>query len=161
MTNPVFKVIQKFPNLPKVGGETLQGVVSWVKEVTRIRETDVTLAIQTNQRLDALESIPAIVALTSASTNIAIDLTGRGDFSHLLTENTTLANPSNVTVGRKFSIFIQNNAAAAKTLAYGSHYKFPGGSTPSLTAATNALDRLDCQVRSATVIDSNLVKGLA
>ncbi len=161
MTNPVSKIIQKFPNLPTIGGETLKGLAMWVREVTRIRETDITLAVQTNQRLDALESISPFTALTSTAASIALDLTGREDFSHLMTEDTTLANPSNAAIGRKFSIFIQNHASAAKTMAYDTHYKFPGGIVPTLTAATNALDRLDCMVRSATVIDSNLVKGLA
>lgn len=158
MTRPVSKIIQKFPNL---AAETLKALAEWVYDVVRIRETDVTLAIQTNQRLDALESTPAITVLTSAAASVAIDLENRGEFSHTLSENTTLANPSNITPGRRFSIFLKNHPAAAKTLAYDTFYKFPAGAVPNLTAATNALDRLDCIVRSATQIDSNLVKGLA
>lgn len=158
MKKPASKIIQKFPNLANAA---LKGVIEWIYDVTRIRDNDVTLAAQVNQRLDALEGVPMITGLASASGSIALDLANSGDFSHTFTEDTTLANPSNATVGQRFSIFLTQHASSPKTLAYDTEYKFPAGVTPSVTATNGALDRLDCIVRSASVIDSNLVKGLA
>lgn len=116
--------------------------------------------------LDALQTFSqaqraSITTLTSASASIAIDLSANNYFTHTLTENTTLANPTNVVAGQTGAIFFTQDSGTARTLAYGSHYKFPGGVTPSLTASTGAIDTLYYTVRSTTFIEANLVKGFA
>lgn len=100
-------------------------------------------------------------ALTSASASIAIDLSLNNDFTHTLTENTTLANPTNIMAGQKGRLLLTQHASSPKTLAYGGYYKFPAGSVPSLTASNGALDVLYYDVLNATNIACNLVKGFA
>jgi hypothetical protein len=99
--------------------------------------------------------------LTSSSASIAVDFALNNDFTHTLTENTTLANPSNIVVGQSGAIYFTQHASAPKTLAYGSYYKFAGGTVPTLTATNSALDTLYYSVRSATEIECSLVKGFA
>lgn len=62
------------------------------------------------------------VALTSTAASIAVDLSLGNNFSHTFTENTTLANPSNVVAGQEGVITFTQHASAAKTIAYGSQW---------------------------------------
>lgn len=100
-------------------------------------------------------------ALTSSAASIAINLALNNDFTHALAENTTLANPSNIVTGQKGRLFLTQNAGTPRTLAYGSFYKFPGGTIPSLSTTVNAVDVLYYDVLSGTQIACNLVKGFA
>jgi hypothetical protein len=100
-------------------------------------------------------------ALTSTAASMAINLANGFDFTHTFTENTTLANPTNITVGQKGRIFLTQHASAPKTLAFGSYYKFAGGIAPAVTASNGAIDVLYYDVLDATRIACSLVKGFA
>lgn len=102
----------------------------------------------------------AASVLTSTSNSTAIDLSLNNDFTATLTENTTFANPSNITIGQKGRIAI-TQASSAKTVAYGSYFKFPSGTVPTVSTGNGARDNLYYDVVSATEIDCNLVKGFA
>ncbi len=66
-----------------------------------------------------------------------------------LAGNRTLANPSNLTDGAVYNIWIKQDATGGRTLTYGSKFKWPGGVAPSLTTAANALDFMSCQYNLA------------
>lgn len=100
-------------------------------------------------------------AITSTGASIASDFSVNNNFTHTLTENTTLANPSNPVAGQSGSVQFTQHASSPKTLAYGSYFKFPGGTAPTLTATNSACDTLFYNVRSSTFIEANLVKGFA
>lgn len=102
-----------------------------------------------------------VTALTSSAASIAINMALNNDFTHTFTENTTLANPTNIVAGQKGRIFFTQHASSPKTLAFGSYYKFAAGSVPSVTATNSALDVLYYDVLSATQIACNLVKAFA
>lgn len=109
--------------------------------------------------------IGTVTALTSTSNSIAIDLAVNNNFSHTLTENTTLANPTNVVAGQSGVIMLTQHASSPKTMAFGSFYLFPatenGGSDPALTASNSAVDALYYNVMSSTQILCHLAKGYA
>ncbi len=84
----------------------------------------------------------AVVALTSTAASIAVNLALSNNYSHALTENTTLAAPSNAGEGQSGFVFLTQNASAAKTLAFNTFWKFPGGTVPSLTTTLGAVDVL-------------------
>jgi len=70
-----------------------------------------------------------------------------------LTGNATLANPSSTeTAGQSGSLFIEQDGTGSRTLAYGSNFKWAGGTAPTLSTAANAVDRIDYIVRSLGVI---------
>lgn len=98
------------------------------------------------------------VALTSASASIATDLALANNFTHTLTENTVLANPTNLVAGQSGRIKFTNHASAPKTLAYGSYWLPVGGVVQALTASNSAVDLLVYEVDSATTITFKLVK---
>lgn len=98
------------------------------------------------------------VALTSASSSIAIDLSLSNNFTHTLTENTVLANPTNLVAGQSGRIKFTNHASSPKTIAFGSYWLAIGGVVQSLTASNSAVDMLVYEVDSATTITFKLLK---
>ena len=82
------------------------------------------------------------VALTSTSNSIAWDLDNAQAAKHTATENTTLANPTNQVSGGVYTFAWTQHASAAKTLAFGTAYKWAGGIAPVVTTAVNSKDIL-------------------
>ena len=89
------------------------------------------------------------VTLTSSGASIAVDLSLSNNYVHALTENTTLAAPSNVVAGQAGMIEFNQHASAPKTLAFNAFWKFPGGTVPTLTATNSAMDILSYTVNAA------------
>lgn len=77
------------------------------------------------------------VALTSASEAIAVDLDASNNFSHVMTEDTTLSAPSNVTPGQSGVIHFTQHASAAKTLAFNAFWVFGVGAESTITTTTD------------------------
>lgn len=96
-------------------------------------------------------------SLTSSSASIAVNLALANNFSHTLTENTTLANPTNIVAGQCGTIVFTQHASAAKTLAFGSYWKFPGGTAPTLTTTLSAVDTMAYYVESSTRISCRML----
>lgn len=102
-----------------------------------------------------------VVALSDGAT-ILIDASLANNFRVTLGGNRTLGNPLNLIDGQVFNVRILQDGTGGRTLAYGSMYKFPGGTAPVLSTAANALDFMSCQYDAA---DSTLIcvmnKGFA
>lgn len=96
-------------------------------------------------------------ALTSTSASIAVNLALANNFTHTFTENTTLANPTNITAGQCGTIVFTQHASSPKTLAFGSYWKFPGGTVPTVTATASAVDTMAYYVESATRISCRML----
>jgi hypothetical protein len=107
-------------------------------------KTDVTQTYTASQR-------GAVTALTD-QLDIATDLALSNNYSVTLAGNRTLVNPTNCTAGQSGSIFITQDATGSRTLAYGSYFKFVGGTAPVLTTTANSICRIDYAVKSATEI---------
>lgn len=99
------------------------------------------------------------VALTDA-TSIATDLSLGNNFSVTLGGNRTLANPSNIVAGQSGIIVITQDGTGSRTLAYGSYFKFPAGTAPTLTTTASAVDVLAYYVESSTRITARLVADI-
>jgi hypothetical protein len=82
------------------------------------------------------------VALASVSGTTNVDLNLGLNFTLPMTENSTLASPTNVKDGQSGKIEITQNAAAAKTLGFGAGWLFTGGVDPVISTALNARDIL-------------------
>lgn len=79
------------------------------------------------------------VALTDGA-SIATDASLSNNFKVTLGGNRTLANPTNLTDGQVINWRIKQDATGARTLAYGSKFKWPSGVAPTLSTAANRLD---------------------
>lgn len=102
-------------------------------------------------------SVGAPVALTSTGGSIAVDMALANNFTHTFTENTTLANPTNLVAGQSGVISFTQHASSPKTLAYGSYWDFTGGTVQSVTASNGAYDTLAYYVESTTRITCKLL----
>lgn len=97
-----------------------------------------------------------VSALTDGAT-ITPDFAVANNFSVTLGGNRTLANPTNLTAGQSGIITITQDATGSRTLAYGSYWKFAGGTAPTLTTTASAVDVLTYYVESSTRITAKLV----
>ncbi len=98
----------------------------------------------------------AITALTDGS-SITPDFAAANNFSVTLGGNRTLANPTNIVAGQSGIIVITQDGTGSRTLAYGSYFKFPAGTAPTLTTTASAVDVLAYYVESSTRITARLV----
>jgi hypothetical protein len=114
-----------------------------------------TAFINTNQSFSVAQR-GTITALTDGTT-ITPNMNNANNFSVTLGGNRTLANPTNLTAGQSGVIVITQDGTGSRTLAYGSNFKFPGGTAPTLTATASAVDVIAYYVESASRITARLV----
>ena len=104
----------------------------------------------------------AVTALTSSAGSIAIDLALTNNFSHTLTENTTLAAPSNAVAGTTGTIIFTQHASAAKTLAFNSAWKPATGTTAVISTTVGSTNIMTFFVESSGIITYGWAnKGIA
>ena len=96
----------------------------------------------------------SVVVLTPGAT-VTPNFSAGNNFSLALNQNTTLANPTNLTAGQSGSISITQDATA-RTLSYGNYFYFDGG-VPSLGTTTGAISTLVYYVDSSTHITAQLI----
>ena len=101
----------------------------------------------------------AVTSLTSTTAAITINLNTSNNFSHITTQNSTLAAPTNPVAGQSGVITITQGATAF-LLAYNTFWKFPGGTVPTLTARTGAVDVLAYYIESGTRGTCQLIKDV-
>lgn len=101
----------------------------------------------------------SITALTDGAT-ITPDFAAANNFSVTLGGNRTLANPTNLTAGQSGAIVITQDGTGSRTLAYGSYFKFSGGTAPTLTTTASAVDVLVYYVESSTRITAKLLSDV-
>lgn len=95
--------------------------------------------------------------LLSVSNNIAWNASTAQGWTHTMTENTTLNNPTNMRVNQSGTFSIRNHASSPKTLSWGNIYKAAGGiSNIALTATNGALDVFSYWYDGTNVIISML-----
>ena len=97
-----------------------------------------------------------ITALTDGAT-ITPNMNNANNFSVTLGGNRTLANPTNLTAGQSGVIVVTQDGTGSRTLAYGSNWKFPGGTAPTLTTTASAVDVIAYYVESASRITARVV----
>ena len=95
-------------------------------------------------------AVAVIGTLTDGAT-ITPDFAANCNFTLTITGSRTVANPTNITAGQTGSIFIIQGSGS-NTLSWGSYWDFPGGTPPTLSTASGAIDRVDYVVRSSTSI---------
>jgi hypothetical protein len=101
------------------------------------------------------------VTLNDSGGNIAVDMSLGFNFAMTMDGDYTLSNPTNTKNGQTGAIVLTQDGTGTQTLAYGSNWKFAGGTDPTLSTAAGSVDVLFYQVISSTVIIGNLVKAIA
>lgn len=103
--------------------------------------------------------VGSATVLTSTSNSVAVDMALNNNFTHTLTENTTLANPSNATAMQCGQIAITQHASSAKTLAFASNWKEITGDTPAVSTTTSAKNIISYFVQDSSTIWYKLNTG--
>jgi len=94
-------------------------------------QTDVATVLTKQQNFGA-------VALTSSSASIAWDLDNAQSAYHVMTENTTLASPTNMVAGATYVLAVVNHASSPKTLGFNSVYKWITGDDHTIPATNGS-----------------------
>lgn len=87
---------------------------------------------------DAPSSMPALSLTDGATINTNAGLAEA--FRVTLGGNRTLANPTNMADGRTYVWRIKQDGTGSRTLSYGSKFKWPAGTPPTLSTAAGAVD---------------------
>jgi hypothetical protein len=70
--------------------------------------------------------------------------------------NYTLEQPTNQTAGQSGSIFLTQDGTGDRTLGYHDDWKWAGGTTPTLSTAADAVDRIDYIIAATNKIHAVL-----
>ena len=76
----------------------------------------------------------------SDGANISWDAAANQVASVTLAGNRTLDNPTNMVDGATYILTVKQDATGTRTLAYGTAYKWSGGTAPTLTTDASAID---------------------
>jgi len=101
----------------------------------------------------------SVSALTDGAT-ITPDFSAANNFSVTLGGNRTLANPSNITAGQSGVIVITQDGTGSRTLSFGSYWKFPAGTAPTLTTTASKTDTLVYYCESSTRISAQVLLNM-
>ena len=94
------------------------------------------------------------VALTSA-TLVTTNALLAELYTLTLATTATLALPTNLQSGQSWKVEVTQDATGARTLAYASAYKWPGGTAPTLTTTAGAIDLLSFTYDGTIILGSS------
>lgn len=118
---------------------TVAGPASSAKTFTFPNASDTVACLGQSNAYTGQQNFTA-ASITSTSNSIAWNLATKQVATHTFTENTTLANPTNMVAGGTYIVVFTQHASSPKTLAYGNAYKWPGGTVPVISATNGAVD---------------------
>lgn len=108
----------------------------------------------------AAQAVTPVALVDGATINTNADLSNT--FTVTIAGNRTLANPTNLRNGAIYTWRVRQDGTGGRTLAYGSKFRWPGGTVPTLSTTANAIDFISGQYFSDTdTILCNMLKGLA
>ena len=96
--------------------------------------------------------VAGVSTLTSSSNSVAVNLALNNNFSLTMTENTTLANPSNMTAGQSGQILLTQASSASYSLAFGSYWVSASGTALAMSTTHSAVNLLSYYVADSTHI---------
>ena len=159
------------PNADGTNGQLLgtngTGTLAWYS-ISGLVPGDIGVTVQgydaDTAKTDVVQSFTAaqrgtVSALTSATT-VTPNFATANNFSLTLAHSITLANPTNLTAGQSGAIVITQGSGTAYTVAYGSNWKFSGG-TPTMSTALSSVSVLVYYVESATRITAQLLTNVS
>lgn len=151
-----------YPNITPAGTETIQ-----VRQASGANKTFLVSAFFAWIRSSLIALVNtytkaqgvAPVALTDA-TSVATDASLSNNFTLTLGGNRTLANPTNLVAGHVYNWIITQDATGSRTLAYGTLFKWPGGTAPVLSTAAGSVDLISA-IYDGTRLVANFNKAYA
>lgn len=94
-------------------------------------------------------SVTPVVNSTATGT-VTPDASASNNFDYLQTGNLTIANPTNLTAGMVLNFRLKQDATGGRTIAFGSKFKWPGGTVPTWITTANAINFFSAYYDSAS-----------
>lgn len=94
----------------------------------------------------------ADVGAVAYAASVTLDLNGHNHFSMTMTGNTVIANPTNLIAGQEGTITLVQDATGGRIVAWGTYFKWVGGTAPTYVTASNSKSTFVYHVVSPTEI---------
>jgi hypothetical protein len=132
---------------PKIGltainaNNVVGGLLSASSATTFTANQTFVVANVTNQLISSGAAYQNIIRLTDAAT-ITPNLAQTNNFIVTLGGSRTMANATNILPGQSGVIFVQQDGTGSRTLAFGTGWRFPSNTAPTLTTTAYAVDMI-------------------
>ena len=144
-------------NVPKVSVADLRYVRTSVTTDTTIRG-NITYEAGALKVGTSARAYSPIVTVTDAAC-ISVNFALGNNFLVTLAGNRTLKAPANCTAGQTGNFYVIQDSTGSRTLSYNSAWQFVSAAAPTLSTGASDVDILVYSARSATTIDSVLLKN--
>ena len=144
-------------NVPKVSVADLRYVRTSVTTDTTIRG-NITYEAGALKIGTSARAYNPIVTVTDAAC-ISVNFALGNNFLVTLAGNRTLKAPANCTAGQTGNFYVIQDSTGSRTLSYNSAWQFVSAAAPTLSTGASDVDILVYSARSATTIDSVLLKN--
>lgn len=94
------------------------------------------------------------ISTLTDNTSIVIDMTANNNFKITLGGSNTFINPTALTEGQSGAIWITQDGTGSRAPSWGSYWKFPANTAPTLTTTASATDLVVYVVESTTSISA-------
>jgi len=108
-------------------------------------------------KFNVLGSASGGITTLSDNTSIVLNTTSNNNFSITLGGSNTFINPVEMNPGQSGVIWITQDATGSRAPSWGSYWKFPGNTAPTLTTSANSVDAIVYVVRNSTSITSQAI----
>ncbi len=144
-------------NVPKVSVADLRYVRTSVTTDTTIRG-NITYEAGALKIGTSARAYSPIVTVTDAAC-ISVNFALGNNFLVTLAGNRTLKAPANCTAGQTGNFYVIQDSTGSRTLSYNSAWQFVSAAAPTLSTGASDVDILVYSARSATTVDSVLLKN--
>lgn len=136
-------------------GNTVQGY-----DATTLKSSAIGVSVQgydvntakTNANQTFTKAQRAAVGTVAYAASVTLDLSANNHFAIALTGNITVANPTNLVAGQEGTITLTQDATGGRTVAWGTNFKWVGGTAPTYVTTANSKSTYVYHVVSSTEI---------
>lgn len=108
-------------------------------------------------KLSVFGSSNSGITTVTDNTSIVLDMTSNNNFAITLGGSNTFINPTTMNPGQSGVIWITQDTNGSRAPSWGSYWKFPENTAPTLTSAANSVDAIVYIVRNSTSITAQAI----
>jgi hypothetical protein len=108
-------------------------------------------------KLNLFGSASGGITTLTDNTSIVIDMTSNNNFAITLGGSNTFINPTTMNPGQSGVIWISQDGTGGRSPSWGSYWRFPSNTAPTLTTTASAVDAIVYVVRNSTSITAQAI----
>lgn len=108
-------------------------------------------------KLNLFGSASGGITTLTDNTSIVIDMTSNNNFAITLGGSNTFINPTTMNPGQSGVIWISQDSGGSRAPSWGSYWRFPSNTAPTLSTAANSVDAIVYVVRNSTSITAQAI----